>query len=111
MSIDSEGIIKRLRVALKPWEQDLVEKKMFGGVCFFYKGKMCIGEIKGRLVARVVSEKMEEALSSPNVTPMDFTGKPMKESVFINAEGIDTDEKLQSFVELGIEHAKTKTEN
>lgn len=83
---------------------------MFGGTCFLYKGKMCIGETKGRLVVRVVEKKMEDLLLSTKIIPMDFTGKPMKEFVFVQPEGYSTEEQLQQFVELGIEHAKSKTE-
>ena len=83
---------------------------MFGGTCFLYKGKMCVGVTKGRLVVRVINEKMEELLSMPSVRPMDFTGKPMKEFVFVDAKGFNTEEQLQHFVEQGIEHAKSKTE-
>jgi TfoX/Sxy family transcriptional regulator of competence genes len=106
-----EELLNRLIVALDPWKDHLIEKRMFGGTCFLYKGKMCIGETKGRLVVRVIHEKMEHLLSSPNVSPMDFTGKPMKEFVFVQPEGYITEEQLQQFVELGIEHAKSKTES
>ena len=51
----SEEIVKRIRAALKPWQQDIEEKRMFGGTCFLYKGKMCVGESKERLMVRVVS--------------------------------------------------------
>ena len=83
---------------------------MFGGTCFLYKGKMCIGETKGRLVVRVINKKMRKILTSPFVSPMDFTGKPMKEFIFVQMDGFSSEEQLQQFVELGIEHAKSKTE-
>ena len=111
MKEQSIDITKRLRVALQPWDQHLVEKRMFGGVCFLYKGKMSVGETKGRLVVRVISEKMYEIMASPHVSPMDFTGKPMKEFVYVSSDGIASNEELQLYVELGIEHAKSKTEN
>jgi len=111
MNEESIDIVKRLRVALQPWNEHLVEKRMFGGVCFLYKGKMSVGENKGRLVVRVVSEKMDKVMASPHVTPMDFTGKPMKEVVYVSSNGITTNEELQLYVELGIEHAKSKTKN
>ena len=101
-------LIRRLRVATLPWANHISEKKMFGGLCVLYKGKMSVGETKGRLMVRVVSEKMEEALSKKDVYPMDFTGKPMKEFIFVHSEGFDTEEKLQQWVELGIEHAEFK---
>lgn len=83
---------------------------MFGGTCFLYKGKMCIGETKGRLVVRVINKKMRKILTSPFVSPMNFTGKPMKEFIFVQMDGFSSEEQLQQFVELGIEHAKSKNE-
>lgn len=82
---------------------------MFGGYCTLYKGKMAIGEMKGRLLVRVISEKMETVLNSTFVNPMDFSGKPMKEFVFVSEEAFDTNEKLQNWIELGIEHAQLKS--
>ncbi|MBW2937895.1 TfoX/Sxy family protein [Aureisphaera sp. CAU 1614] len=106
----TEEILKRIRVALKPWEKDIVEKKMFGGTCFLYKGKMCVGETKERLMVRVPSEKMEKALSTEFVGPMNFTGKPMKEFIFVTEKGFHTEEKLQHWIEIGVAHAKMKSE-
>lgn len=105
----SEAIVKRIRIALQPWGDLITEKKMFGGYCFLYKGKMCVGETKERLMVRVLSTQMDKALAAAHVSPMDFTGKPMKEFIFVAEKGFDTEEKLQQWVELGIEHAISKT--
>ena len=105
---NSEALIRRIQVAILPWASHISEKKMFGGYCFLYKGKMCVGETKERLMVRVLPEKMEETLAMPNVRPMDFTGKPMKEMVFVDYEGYSTEEKLQYFIELGVAHAQWK---
>ena len=105
----SESIIQRLQAAIKPWALHITEKKMSGGHCFLYKGKMCFGETKERLMVRVMADKKQETLAMPHVRPMDFTGKPMKEMIFVAKEGITTEEKLQYFVELGIEHAEWKS--
>lgn len=110
MENKSEELVKRIRAAVAPWSADITEKRMFGGFCTLFRGKMSVGETKGRLMVRVISEKMEEVLKHPNVKPMDFTGKPMKEFIFVSEEGYDTEEKLQQWVELGIEHAKLKSQ-
>lgn len=109
MSTTSIELVKRIRAGVTAWGTDITEKKMFGGYCTLYKGKMSIGEIKGRLLVRVIPEKMEAVLESPFVSPMDFTGKPMKEFVFVSEEYFDTNEKLQYWIELGIEHAHLKS--
>lgn len=107
----SRYIVKRIQLALKPWADDITEKRMFGGYCFLYKGKMCVGETKHRLMVRVPSKEMKRVLAMPNVSPMDFTGKPLKEFIFVSEKGYDTEEKLQSWLEIGIAHAKTKVLN
>ncbi len=109
MNCKSEEIVKRIHASIIPWKDNIIEKRMFGGNCFLYKGKMCVGETKERLKVRVISGKMTEALSMPHVTPMDFTGEPMKEFIFVSEKGFDTEENLQQWVELGIEHAILKS--
>jgi len=109
MTEASIELIKRLEHSLRSWSPHITEKRMFGGSCFLYKGKMCVGETKERLMVRVIGEKMEECLCNPYVRPMDFTGKPMKEFIFVTHQGFNTEEKLQHWVELGIEHAISKT--
>lgn len=104
----SEEIVRRIKVATLPWVSHMTEKKMFGGYCMLFKGKMCVGETKERLMVRVKPEKMEETLALPHVVPMDFTGKPMKEFVFVNKEGFKTEAQLHHFIELGIAHAEWK---
>ncbi|MBZ0326629.1 MAG: TfoX/Sxy family protein [Altibacter sp.] len=109
MKEKSEEIVRRIRVATLPWTAHVTEKKMFGGSCFLYNGKMCVGETKERLMVRVVPEKIDELMANPHVSPMDFTGKPLKEFIFVSEEGFDTEEKLQQWIELGIEHAQFKS--
>lgn len=104
-------IVKRLQAALAFWGEDITQKRMFGGDCFLYKGKMCVGEIKEKLMVRVLADKMEAVMEMTGVHPMDFTGKPMREFIYVIPTAFDTEEKLQFFVELGIAHAQSKLEN
>jgi hypothetical protein len=108
MEYKSEEIVRRIRVATLPWTDHVTEKKMFGGSCFLYNGKMCVGETKERLMVRIVSEKMDDVMSNPHVSPMNFTGKTLKEFIFVSEKGFNTEEKLQQWIELGIEHAQSK---
>ncbi|NNL09379.1 MAG: TfoX/Sxy family protein [Croceitalea sp.] len=101
-------LAERVQAALKIFNGDFTEKKMFGGIAFLYKGKMTVGVINDDLMVRVIGDKMNEVLNMKKVRPMDFTGKPMKEFVFVAAEAIQTEEQLQFWIELGLEHAKSK---
>ena len=103
---------KRLTSALDLFPPEIRKeiklKKMFGGLAYLYKGKMTVGIIKEELVVRVVEEKMEDVLKMNEVRPMDFTNKPMKEFVYVSHKAIRTEQQLQAWIELGLEHAKRK---
>ncbi|MDC6352742.1 TfoX/Sxy family protein [Zeaxanthinibacter sp. PT1] len=83
-------------------------KNMFGGVAFLYKGKMTVGVVKKDLMVRVVPEKMPGILEETYIRAMDFTSKPMKEFIFVAPGGIENESELHRFVELGLEHARSK---
>ncbi|KQC29366.1 TfoX/Sxy family protein [Flagellimonas eckloniae] len=104
----NEEIAIRIRHAVALFPEEFTEKKMFGGVAFLYKGKMTVGPVKNDLMVRVVGTKMDVVLRQEHVRPMDFTGKAMKEFIFVSPEGFKTEEQLQNWIELGLEHAKSK---
>ena len=106
-----EQLALRIREFLRPLAADMEEKKMFGGLCWMYKGKMSVGVSKDELMTRVVSEKYEKFLSDPNVWEMNFTGKVMKDFLFINPAGFETEAQLADWLNLGIEHAELKAES
>ena len=101
-------LTKRIEAALELFPEDFIQKKMFGGIAFLYKGKMTIGTIKQDVMVRIIGTKMETVLQMAHVRPMDFTGTPMKEFVFVSEGGYQTEEQLHYWVELGLEHAKNK---
>ncbi|WP_299435424.1 TfoX/Sxy family protein [uncultured Maribacter sp.] len=84
------------------------KKRMFGGIAYLFHGKMTVGIIKGSLMVRIISEKIDAFLQLDHVKPMDFTKKPMKEFVYVLPEGFKTEEELQNWIELGLEHAQNK---
>jgi TfoX/Sxy family transcriptional regulator of competence genes len=104
----NERLANRIREQLTFFSEIFTEKKMFGGICFLYEGKMTVGIVKEDLMVRVKSEKMEENLAKNFVRPMDFTKKPMKEFIYVSAEGFVTEHQLLQWIELGLEHAKHK---
>lgn len=104
----NEELAHRIRQNLDGFSDNIDEKKMFGGIAFLYQGKMCCGVVKDDLMIRVISEKYEKALESPHTRPMDFTGKPMKEFLYIDPQGFETEVQITEWINLGIEHAKSK---
>jgi len=103
-----ETIATRIKEQLKLFPVDFTEKKMFGGLSFLYQGKMTVGIVKEELAVRIIASKMESELVKDFVRPMDFTKRPMKEFVYVSQEGYKTEVQLPHYIELGLEHAKSK---
>ncbi|MEM9000708.1 MAG: TfoX/Sxy family protein [Bacteroidota bacterium] len=107
MAYDQE-LAHRVRTALLGIPEEFTEKKMFGGLSFLYRVKMTLGIVKNELAVRVVAEKMSGVLEEKHVRPMDFTKRPMKEFVYVSKAGFATEAQLHHWVQLGLEHAKSK---
>jgi hypothetical protein len=101
MSYD-EQLAARIRRCLAG-RRDVVEKKMFGGLCFMVGGAMCCGLTKTDFMVRVGPERYEDALAQPHARPMDFTGRPLKGMVYVGPEGTRTDVALARWVRRGLE--------
>ena len=94
----NESLASRIRDALAR-KKGSVEKKMFGGVCFLLNGNMLVGVWKQFLIARLGPDQGEEALLEPHVKKMDITGKPMKNWVMIEPEGVEDDDTLTGWIQ------------
>lgn len=88
---------------------ELTVKYMFGGLAYLYRGKMSVGIVGDGLMARVPAKSMPEALLRRGARPMDFTGRQMKEFVFVDPEGFSRDEDMRQWIDWGLEHARAKS--
>ncbi|MCX2719896.1 TfoX/Sxy family protein [Lentiprolixibacter aurantiacus] len=108
----NETLAQRIRASLGIFPDEIItnieENKMFGGLAFLYKGKMTVGILQDDLMVRVKSEFMEDTLNTKDVRPMAFTGKAMKEFVFVGTKGYETELQLQHWLEHGLAHAQEK---
>ena len=77
-------------------------KRMMGGLCFMVNDKMCVGVEKNRLMARIGPDAYAGALTRKGCRPMDFTGRPMRGFVFVESEGLDSEEDLGFWLELAL---------
>lgn len=101
-----EGLAQRIREALAS-RNNIAEKKMFGGIAFMLAGNMCCGVVRDTLMLRVGPEQYEEALGRPHVREMDFTGKPMKGMIYVDAAGIAEEDLLQEWLTWGVRFAES----
>jgi len=105
MSYD-ESLASRVREILSS-VAGFSEKKMFGGLCFLIHGNMCCGVLQDELVLRLDPKRAQALLSGPHTRPMDFTGRPMKGFVFVEAGGLATDRQLRDRVSMAREFAQS----
>jgi len=101
-----EGLAERIRTIVLD-RSNVVEKKMFGGLAFMLNDYMFCGVSQNSLMARVGSDNHSASLARPHVREMDFTGRPMKGYVYVDPEGIESDQELQYWVDLCAEFVRT----
>ncbi len=94
----SKALAVRIRQALAG-RRGIVEKKMFGGVCFLLQGNMLVGVWQDSLIARIGADRAESALRHEHVREFDVTGRPMKGWVVIDPDGLDMDVQLNEWLE------------
>lgn len=82
------------------------EKKMFGGVGYLLSGNMAVGVHKELLIVRVGLDGFDEKMRMPHTMPFDITGKAMKGWLMVEPGGIESDEDLGYWIDLGVEFAQ-----
>ena len=93
-----ESLAARIRDALAR-RKGVEEKKMFGCVCFMLDGNALAGVWKDRLIARLGPDEGEPALREQHVRAFDITGRPMRNWVAVEAEGVEDDDQLKAWIE------------
>jgi TfoX/Sxy family transcriptional regulator of competence genes len=99
-----ETLAERVRDVLAA-HSEVTEREMFGGIAFMLAGNMAVGIVGEDLMVRLDPEDAAKALAEPHARPMDFTGKPAKNMVFVDGEGTASDADLATWVEAGAAHA------
>ena len=98
-----EDVATRMRDWLG--EDGITEKKMFGGLCFLYRGNMVSGVMKDYGMARVGKQRHDAALAIEGAGPMQFTGRPMGGMVEIDGDLIADDERFGQVMKMAFENA------
>lgn len=101
-----EALAERVREALVG-RAEVSERRMFGGIAFMLAGHMAVGIVGDDLMVRLDPEEAERALAESHVRPMDFTGRPAKNMVFVDSEGTAPDEDLAAWVDAGADYASS----
>ena len=101
-----DALADRIRDALAR-RRNVEEKKMFGCICFFINGNALVGVWKDRLIARLGPDEGEAALREPHVRAFDITGRPMRNWVAVEPDGVEDDNQLTGWIDRATKFVRT----
>lgn len=107
MSAASDALAARLRQHLAD-TLGLVEKKMFGGICFMVDGNMAVGtNPAGELLVRVDPKQRTEALGRPGAFAIRTGTREMTGFVAVTVEAIADETALRDWIALALAYTAT----
>jgi TfoX/Sxy family transcriptional regulator of competence genes len=102
-----EDLANRIRELLAV-EDEITEKKMFGGLAFLLRGNMTVAASgQGGLLARVDPEQTDDALGQPHASLMEMRGRPMEGWIRVADEGVRTKRELRPWVDRSLAYVRT----
>ena len=102
-----EDLADRLRVLLAT-DHDVVEKKMFGGLAFLIGGNMAVSASgQGGMLLRCDPDETESLVQEAHADRFVMRGRAMDGWLRIDPEGVETDDDLRRWVDVGVGYART----
>jgi hypothetical protein len=100
-----EDLANRVREAI-PTDAEVTERMMFGGLAFLLGGHMFVGIVGSELMVRLGYQAAQQALELDYVREMDFTGRPMKNMIFVQPARLHGP-ALEHWVTAAADYART----
>jgi hypothetical protein len=91
-----EALAERVRGVIS-LRENVVERKMFGGIAWMVGGNMACG----------VPAEAEKALAEPHTREFDFTGRPMRNIVRVAPAATAEDSQLAGWIDAGGDFASS----
>jgi TfoX/Sxy family transcriptional regulator of competence genes len=89
-------------------EPGVTEMRMFGGLAFLVGGNMAVAASgQGGLMLRCDPDDTEALLAEPGAAPMVMRGKEMRGWLRVDAQTVEDDVALRSWVERGAAYARS----
>jgi TfoX/Sxy family transcriptional regulator of competence genes len=102
-----EALAERIRAMLSA-EEDLTEKKMFGGLAFLIGGNMAVSVSgQGGLLLRCDPAETADLVQEPHASTAVMRGRAMKGWLRVDADGAHTDGELRKWVNRGVGYARS----
>lgn len=102
-----EALADRIRALLAD-EEDVTEKKMFGGLAFLIGGNMSVSASgQGGLLLRCEPAQTADLVQEPHASTAVMRGRAMEGWLRVDAEGVQSDEALRKWVVRAIAYARS----
>jgi len=102
-----EEVAHRVRELLAG-EDDLDERRMFGGLAFLVGGNLAVAvSSRDALLVRLGPEGADAAVERPHVRPAVMRGRSMRGWVYVGFEGLRTKRQLAPWVRRAVQFART----
>ena len=102
-----EALAERIRVLLAG-DDDVTEKKMFGGLAFLVGGNMSVSASgQGGLLLRCEPAQTADLVQEPHASTAVMRGRPMEGWLRVDAEGVQSDKELRKWVARGVAYARS----
>jgi TfoX/Sxy family transcriptional regulator of competence genes len=102
-----EDLADRIRELIAA-EDDVTEKKMFGGLAFLIGGNMSVSASgQGGLLLRCDPAETEKLVQEPHAEPFEMRGRVMDGWLRVAPEGVRTKRQLEPWVKRGVAYARS----
>ena len=103
----NEELANRIRTEVQDVD-GVREMRMFGGLAFLVGGNMAVAaSSQGGLLLRVEPDQTEELAAEPHAGRFVMRGKEMNGWLRVDAPGVESDEGLSRWVDIGVRYASS----
>ena len=98
-----EDLVSRVRAALGR-HVDAEEKRMFGGITFMVRGKMCVSVGRNRIMCRIDPDLHDSLLEREGCRTVVMKGRQYRGFVYVDGRGLKTQRELEDWIALGLDY-------
>jgi TfoX/Sxy family transcriptional regulator of competence genes len=102
--VDS-ALASRVKAVL-PRSYQIEERRMFGGIAFMVRGKMCVSVGKDRIMCRIDPQIHDTALRRKGCQTVVMKGREYRGYVYVAAATVKTKGDLEYWVGLALDYNK-----
>ena len=100
-----DPFVQRVKASLSGAPR-LQEKRMFGGVTFMVRGKMCVSAGKGRIMCRIDPARHDAALKRKGARTVVMKGREYRGWVYVAEAAVKNKRDLAYWVRLSLNYNK-----